>query len=502
VAEAQARIELPQTVETLAAMRRGLLRARGSFTLYLAVSNSPRHSRELIRMLADAVPGIEVVELAPGVEDPLTAVVERAGPAESGPLMVLGLERSLSTDEEAAPVLRVLNMQRERWPKALRRPVVLWVPEFLLELLGRSAPDFLDWRSGTFFFTEEDGGDGAGSALRAMDAAVWKGGLDKGFPEADRRRRIEELRSRLASTADSSDRFVLATRVRWLYELGVHLFRLGEWKEAEHRAREAAALAEDLGDQANLALADHLLGSLANERGAYDEVLEWIRKSQAIWEELGDRAGMAASYHQFGRVAEGRGAYEEALDWYGRSLAIRKELGSRAGLSHAYHQLGTVARKRGAYEQALDWHRKSLAVVEELGDRLGMAASYHQFGRVAQSRGAYDEALDWYRKSLAIFGDLGDRVGMAASRSQIGILCTERGDPASGVPLNLGSLALRLDLGVPELGIDLQWLRRQRNLLGEEPFWEIVEREEAVPRDRLARLLAEAEQFAAPSATA
>ncbi len=40
--------------------------------------------------------------------------------------------------------------------------------------------------------------------------------------------------------------------------------------------------------------------------------------------------------------------------------------------------------------------------------------------------------------------------------------------------LNLRSLATRLEIGVPEVRIDLRWLRRQRELLGEERFGEIL----------------------------
>jgi tetratricopeptide (TPR) repeat protein len=530
---APARTEPPDTVEALAAMRRGLLRARGSFALYVAVSNSPRRSRELIRLLEDAVPGIEIVELEPGVEDPLAAVVERAEPEASGPLMVLGLERSLSTDEETAPLLRVLNMQRERWPKALRRPVVLWVPEFVLELLGRSAPDFLDWRSGTFFFGEEEGAD-SHVALRSMDAILWNGGLDEGMPEVDRRRRIEELRSRLASTGETYDRVILAARRRWLDELGVHLWRLGEWAQAEYGFREAAAIAHQLDDRRNLALSYHRIGVLlqgrgeydaalrchekalevfdelsdlagmagsyhqlgivAHLRGAYDEATHWYRKAFGSYEELGDADGLARSYHQLGSIAHLRGARKEALDWYQKALEIFTQMGDRAGMARSYHQLGLIAHKLGTYGEASGLYQRAQKIFEEMGDRAGLVNSYHQLGLLAQFRGAHDQALALYREALEMTEEMGDRAGAANALSQTGILWTQRGEAEKAVPHNLRSLALRRELGVPEEGIDLHWLRRQRDLLGEARFWEIVEREGTIERNRLARLLDEPEQ--------
>jgi tetratricopeptide (TPR) repeat protein len=139
-------------------------------------------------------------------------------------------------------------------------------------------------------------------------------------------------------------------------------------------------------------------------------------------------------------------------------------------MANSYHQLGRIAEDRGDYHQALSWYQKSLKIHEELGNRAGIAISYHQLGRVAQDRGDYDQALSWYQKSLKIKEELGNQAGKASSYSQIGVLFTERGSPEEAVPLNLRSLAIRLEIGSPQAKINLYWLHRQRELLGEERF--------------------------------
>jgi hypothetical protein len=93
---------------------------------------------------------------------------------------------------------------------------------------------------------------------------------------------------------------------------------------------------------------------------------------------------------------------------------------------------------------------------------------------VAQLRGDDDAALDWYNKSLAISEQLGDRAKMATTISQMGILHTEKGRAADGVPLNLQSLALRLEIGSPNVPTDLYWLSRQRSMLGADAFCALV----------------------------
>ena len=215
------------------------------------------------------------------------------------------------------------------------------------------------------------------------------------------------------------------------------------------------------------------------------EVTEWIcsqldtwgawRRAEQLCREvltwLPERSGKTAVFlHQLGILAQKRGAYDEALEWYKKVLQIDEELGNRAGMANSYHQLGMVAQQRGAHDEALEWYKKSLLINEELGDRKGMAGSYHQLGRIAEERGAYGEALEWYKKSLLIEEELGNRAGMARSYSQMGVLATEQGHPEEGLPLNLRSLAIRLELRVPQVRIDLHWLRRQRELLGEERF--------------------------------
>jgi len=276
------------------------------------------------------------------------------------------------------------------------------------------------------------------------------------------------------------------------HQLGLVAQKRGSYDEALAWYRQSLAIEEELGNRSGMASSYHQLGRVAEARGSYDEALDWYRQSLAISEELGDRSGMAISHHQLGMVAQKRGSYDEALDWYRQSLAISEELGDRSGMASSYHQLGRVAEERGSYDEALAWYRQSLAISEALGDRLGMASSYHQLGMVAQKRGSYDEALDWYRQSLAIKEELGNRSGMASSLSQLGVLLTETGEPARAVPWTLRSLALRLEIGVPEIRIDLHWLTRQREALGEERFAEIVrEHLDEEASESLFRMLAE-----------
>ena len=201
--------------------------------------------------------------------------------------------------------------------------------------------------------------------------------------------------------------------------------------EAHHRAARHWRWREDRISQRRQAAIDQLLEARFHHHAAGEideavEVTEWICLQLDTWGAYGreeqlcrevltwvpERSQKAAAFqHLLGIVAQERGSYDEALDWYRKSLAIKEELGDRSGMARSYHQLGNVSYLRGSYDEALDWYRKSLAIKEELGNRSGMAISYHQLGMVAEERGSYDEALDWYRQSLAILEELGTARG-------------------------------------------------------------------------------------------
>lgn len=258
------------------------------------------------------------------------------------------------------------------------------------------------------------------------------------------------------------------------HQLGMVAQERGDYDQAVSWYQKSLHIEEELGNSDGMANSYHQVGNVMYLRGDYDQAVPMYQKSLRITEELGDRAGMARSYHQLGMVAQKRGDYAQALEWYHKSLGIKEELGDRVGIAASYHQLGRIAELSGDHEHALSWYQKSLLIEEELGHRAGIAGSYHQLGRMAEERGDHAQALSWYQKSLQISEDLGDRASMAATTSQIGVMLTATGSLEEALPLNLRSLVIRLEIGVPEVRIDLYWLALQREVLGEERFRTIL----------------------------
>jgi len=65
---------------------------------------------------------------------------------------------------------------------------------------------------------------------------------------------------------------------------------------------------------------------------------------------------------------------------------------------------------------------------------------------------------------------------MAASYSQLGSLLTEIGKVEESVGYTLASLVFYLQVGAPEASVNLYWLARQQEQLGEAQFRTVVHR--------------------------
>ncbi|MEU4403524.1 tetratricopeptide repeat protein [Streptosporangium sp. NPDC023963] len=280
-------------------------------------------------------------------------------------------------------------------------------------------------------------------------------------------RALEYYRQSLTISEELGNRAGMASGY---HHLGIIAQKRGKFERALEYYHQALTIDEELGDRVGMAAGYHQLGRIAEVRGEFERALEYYHQSLTINEELGNRAGMAAGYHHLGRIAEVRREFERALEYYHQSLTINEELGNRADMAAGYHHLGIIAQKRGEFERALEYYRQSLTIKEELGDRAGMVSGYHQFGVIAEERGEFERALEYYRQSLTISEELGDWAGMASTYGQIGALYTKTGRAAEAVAFTVRSLLICAELQTPEIRIDLHWLGRQREALGEAEF--------------------------------
>lgn len=404
-------------------MRRGLQLAEG-FALYIAVCNSPATVRSLIAALQESMPGaqIETIDLDESVEDPLARVLDLSVPERSGPLMIVGLERSCPSAAPQHPVLHVLNLQRPEWPKRIPRPVVLWIPEYLLSLMGTEAPDFLDWRSDTLVFPSE------ATELQPLVPSVWMEGLDGRMPEQQRRARIEELQARLRSTVSANDPVILSARSSWLNELGNHLFLLGDVADAETAYNAHLDIETRLERRRGMSVAHGNLGAIAAHHENLDEAEERFERSLNIAREIDDLSVIASASANLGLIALRREdlAHGEAL--IREALDIFRRQGSPKDVAVALGNLAYLYVRQGRLDEAVPLLIEAIALSEKIGDRMATAGNYRILTGVFRLRGDHSQAEEFIRGALTIDEEMGNQAGVAADLALLGGIYREQGD--------------------------------------------------------------------------
>ncbi len=349
-----------------------------------------------------------------GIESILLAVVERADPNGRGPLMVMGLERALDSTAKEHPILHGLNLSRPEWPKKLPRPVVFWLPEYALGIVGREAPDFADWQSGSHFFPD---GNSDRVSTEVLDLQPVQG---ESLSSTARGRRVQELEGRLAATKSSNDRSALAARSEWLSELGLHAHQSGDVSKAITHYTRALRIAEKLPDPGRFASICLSLASVFAEVGTVPQAEILVERALNIQEREGDVKGQADSLTQLGTLSYNQENFERALGFFRRAVELHERSGNRTKVVWALFGLGGVLARLGKNEEAQDIYRKALEV-ERFNFTLADEAKY--FGNLASlaiKRGDFDRAEALNREALEIEKTLGRPLGIASRLASLG----------------------------------------------------------------------------------
>lgn len=142
----------------LEALRRALVLATGFKLLFIRYRGEERRL-QLLTAVRSALTGkkilnitldFSVIHLLDILRDELTR-------EQAEVVFVSGFERALPDTETAADSVLVanLNAARDLFPVVVSCPLVLWVPQYVLNAIARGAPDFFSVRSGAYLFADK-----------------------------------------------------------------------------------------------------------------------------------------------------------------------------------------------------------------------------------------------------------------------------------------------------------------------------------------------------------
>lgn len=442
----------------------------------------------------------------PGAALDVLSAVEAQLPADldaRAAIMVLDLEAA-APSSAPRPALAHLNVSRPAWRERLPHVIVFWVPEYLVALLGREAPDFMDWCSGFLDFTGAGRDaqpqrtpappklDSAYEALSAADRAerVRVLGESSRRPPPLPSEGVEFRPTRERAEAGHHERAARATRA---LERGRHLVYLGATREALaaledalESARQARRRDVEVDALTDIASVQISLGHLEDAARTLDEAqtcAEALDRDDVRVDVLANRVtltlarGDGPSAEQHARTAlaiEGRrrgqrpermaGLYASlaaALLYQGQNAKAESELQTALELARsldpvagaptagsALVNLGALAVGRGDLLRAGQHFEDALALAERSGHAWTLAYAEANLGALRLGQGRNAEAGEHLKRALTSYERLGDRRGLANVHRDVAMMARVACDlPTARTHLQL-ALRLFRDLGM------------------------------------------------------
>jgi predicted ATPase/DNA-binding XRE family transcriptional regulator len=240
-----------------------------------------------------------------------------------------------------------------------------------------------------------------------------------------------------------------SARASALSGAGMLAFLQCDYGVAQERIEGARQLYAELGDELGLAWCLARLGSIARERGAYDEARELHQQSLALANRAGDVHQVGAQLNYLAFVAWLRSDLDDADALSQRALETMTSVGDREGTAWALTNSGISARYRRDLEGAGLLLRQSLELSESIAFREGIAWARNQLGVLARLQRDWTSARALQTESLEIHRDLGDRWRMASVLDELAAVAAAEGDVPEAVARLAAADRLRDEIGAP-----------------------------------------------------
>lgn len=417
----------PEFRSELDALLTTLELSEGTFSLSLAVCNSPVLRDRLIEKVRQQRSDIEQLDLPAGLVDVYGFVKEHAQPDLSTGLFLTGLEASISSRDEDNQSLRSLNASRDLWEKQFSRPVILWLPEYAARELTTEAVDFNRYLSHRFGFA----GDAPVLPVvdRNLPGAVFAMATQLSGDEKEAR--IAELRSRLRQ-AERSESRLLPHLTNWTRELSYLLAISGEREAAQKVCRDLLPVALSQSDELASALLWGQIADVLHSQGKLDETLRIHREEELPrYVGIGDAREEAVTLGKIADVLQDQGKLDDAIRIrYEHELPVYDRLGDVREAAIAKGKIADVLGAWGELDEALRIFRDEvLPAFVRMGDIRHVAVAWGRIADVLQARGELDEALRIRRdEELPVYERLGDVREIALVWGKIADVLQARGD--------------------------------------------------------------------------
>jgi DNA-binding SARP family transcriptional activator len=191
-------------------------------------------------------------------------------------------------------------------------------------------------------------------------------------------------------------------QVRAVNSMARAYVRLGRLDDADVHFRQAATLADGLGDDPVRAHTRINIGSLLATQGRYREALPSYQQAMELYEALGHQGGQARTLCSMAWCHATLGDHRRAYDHALRALALAESVGDPGLKGGVWDTIGFTHVGRGQHRSAVTCYERALPLLRDGGDRYREAETLTRLGDSRQAIGEPDAAQSAWRRALDI----------------------------------------------------------------------------------------------------
>ena len=234
-----------------------------------------------------------------------------------------------------------------------------------------------------------------------------------------------------------------ATALRTLAD--VHS-RRREYPEATRFYTDAARIAEEIPDSAEMAIIYGNLGNVYGDVGQFDTALKLYRRSLVINKALRVPRRVADALQNIGIVHVQQGNLPLSLVYLDSAQKEYTLIKDYVSVGRTLSILGSVYDEQGAFPKGIESLQQALAMAEKTQIPSDIAYALGNIGIHYWNLGEYAKTLHYFSRANSIFEQLHDNYSVSITYANLGALYTSLGDYAQALFYLQRSLRLKEEL--------------------------------------------------------
>ena len=222
---------------------------------------------------------------------------------------------------------------------------------------------------------------------------------------------------------------------------------MGRMEEAVARLHAILPRLERLGERADAAHGQRILGGFETQLGQLERGVARLKLARQAFAASGDKAALAKTLSMLGYAWETQGAYRQAQDALAQSLILLRQLGAPQSLAKGLNHYGLLSYRLGEYMAAETALREAVALNEAGDNQPSLGASLANLGLALAAQGKHAEAESLFRRALAIQENEGNRLRVAILLNNLGDVANAQGRHEEALRYLQESLLIKAERG-------------------------------------------------------